>query len=208
MESQLRSIAQQPQSSKTSAYIDLLNSKVFKPTIKFEYLSQFVQAIVQDSVGLLLTNNLLSELIRQINSQLQITSDLKRQALETILSQPDFCSRQNRFEDHVSQLRQTLASLLEDEEDWSGAARVLQAIPLNQTHRYVTPPLLIDDDLSNLLNMPCGCFDSNRTVTDEFRLMIYIRIVRLLLEDQDATSAETYLNRASLLIPSTTDEVR
>lgn len=47
----------------------------------------------------------------------------------------------------------------------------------------------------------------NRTVTDEYRLGIYIRIVRLLLEDDDATSAESYLNRASLIITPTTDEV-
>jgi hypothetical protein len=46
-----------------------------------------------------------------------------------------------------------------------------------------------------------------RTVSDGYRLNTYIRIVRLLLEDDNATNAESYLNRASLLIPESKDEV-
>lgn len=34
---------------------------------------------------------------------------------------------------------------------------------------------------------------------------MYVRIVRLFLEEQDSTSAETYFNRASLISHSTTD---
>jgi len=36
-------------------------------------------------------------------------------------------------------------------------------------------------------------------------LAIYIRIVRLFLEEEDSTSADTYFNRASLLSHTTTD---
>lgn len=35
-------------------------------------------------------------------------------------------------------------------------------------------------------------------------MQIYIRIVRLLLEDEDSVQAETYYNRAALLVHSTT----
>lgn len=39
----------------------------------------------------------------------------------------------------------------------------------------------------------------------ESKLATYIRIVRLFLQEEDSTSAETYFNRASLLIHTTTD---
>jgi COP9 signalosome complex subunit 4 len=40
-------------------------------------------------------------------------------------------------------------------------------------------------------------------VDDEYRLNIYIRIMRLLLEEDDAVTAESFFNRASLLIHNT-----
>ena len=42
-------------------------------------------------------------------------------------------------------------------------------------------------------------------MTDEDKLKVYIRIVRLLLEEEDSVQAETYYNRAALLVNSTTD---
>lgn len=42
--------------------------------------------------------------------------------------------------------------------------------------------------------------------TDEEKLKTYIRIVRLLLEEEDSVQAETYYNRAALLIHSTQDK--
>lgn len=48
------------------------------------------------------------------------------------------------------------------------AARMLQGIPLESGHR---------------------------SVSDEYKCRIYIKIVQLLLEDDDAVSADAYLNR-------------
>lgn len=42
-------------------------------------------------------------------------------------------------------------------------------------------------------------------MTDSEKLRVYVRIVRLLLEDEDSVQAETYFNRAQLLVHSTTD---
>lgn len=42
-------------------------------------------------------------------------------------------------------------------------------------------------------------------IGDEDKLRVYIRIVRLLLEDEDSVQADTYYNRAALLIHSTQD---
>ena len=44
-----------------------------------------------------------------------------------------------------------------------------------------------------------------RALPDEEKLRVYVRIVRLLLEDEDSVQAETYYNRAALLIHSTSD---
>jgi COP9 signalosome complex subunit 4 len=42
-------------------------------------------------------------------------------------------------------------------------------------------------------------------MTDSDRLKLYVRIVRLLLEDEDSVAAETYFNRAQLLVGSPHD---
>lgn len=43
-----------------------------------------------------------------------------------------------------------------------------------------------------------------RATEDKFKILL--RIVRLLLEDEDSIQAETYYNRAALLAPSTQDK--
>ena len=47
---------------------------------------------------------------------------------------------------------------------------------------------------------------SHRSVTDDYKLKMYVRIVRLLLEDGDTVSAQTYLSRAQSLIRTTNDQ--
>jgi COP9 signalosome complex subunit 4 len=47
----------------------------------------------------------------------------------------------------------------------------------------------------------------SRSISDDYKLQIYIRIVRLLLEEDEAGAAEMYLNRAGLLILDSTDLV-
>ena len=42
-------------------------------------------------------------------------------------------------------------------------------------------------------------------MTDEDKLKVYIRIVRLLLEEEDSVQAETYYNRAASLVNTTKD---
>lgn len=97
--------------------------------------------------------------------------DTRRQLLEDALEQlqPKALS----FEEQASSLRMQLASLLEAEEDWNEAARVLLAIPLDSGHR---------------------------NVSDHFKLSIYVRIARLLLEGDDPVAADMYLKRASMII--------
>ena len=82
------------------------------------------------------------------------------------------------YESEISQIRELLAGLLEADEEWREAAVVLQGIALDSGHRVVS-------------------------MDTKFR--IYVKIVQLLLEDNDAVSADAYLNRAALLVHDVTD---
>ncbi|WAR60300.1 hypothetical protein PtB15_9B237 [Puccinia triticina] len=183
MNSHFNEINQQPQQAKSKVYSELLKSLFGQPRTQESVNSivQFVANIVQDVIGLMISKTVLSELVGLVESELKAKDqiDFKRNLLESVLAQPDLCGRTVRFEEQISSLRESLASLLEEQEDWSEAAKALQGIPLDGTHR---------------------------TVSDQYRLNTYIRIVRLLLEDDNATNAESYLNRASLLVPECKDE--
>lgn len=94
----------------------------------------------------------------------------------------------------VNILRFQLADLLEEEEEWSAAARVLMGISMDSGQRYGVYSALITVILSPI-----------RSISDAEKLRVYVRIVRLLLEDEDSVQAETYYNRAALLVHSAND---
>lgn len=86
--------------------------------------------------------------------------------------------RTSTFEEQVAQMKEALASCYERQEDFLEAARVLQGISLES---------------------------GQRVIGDDYRLRIYVRIIRCFLEEDEAVSADTYLNRATLLIHTTQD---
>lgn len=77
-------------------------------------------------------------------------------------------SRSTSLEEQDAQIREILADAYEAEEEYSAAARTLQGIHLDS---------------------------SQRLISDEARVKLWIRIVRLQLEEDDTTSAEGVLNR-------------
>jgi len=83
------------------------------------------------------------------------------------------------YEDEITVLRENLAEVFEREEKWSEAARTLAAIPLESGMR-VQP--------------------------NDVKLRKYVKIAQLYLEDDDAVSAESFINRASALISASSDE--
>nr|CAG8665840.1 7879_t:CDS:2 [Entrophospora candida] len=105
--------------------------------------------------------------------------ELKKQILHFVLNKVQ--PRLVSFEEQISILREKLAGIYETEEDWIESAKVLQGIPLDSGHR---------------------------AVSDEYKLKIYIKIIQLLLEEDEAVPAETYLSRAALLIPGCKDQVK
>mmetsp|Transcript_3318 Transcript_3318/g.5851 ORF Transcript_3318/g.5851 Transcript_3318/m.5851 type:complete len:405 (-) Transcript_3318:467-1681(-) len=82
------------------------------------------------------------------------------------------------FEEQVSNIREHLAKIYEDEENWGMAAKILSGIPLDS---------------------------GIRVLEDDYKVEKYVKIAQLYLEEDEAVNAETYINRASLLIPNCQD---
>lgn len=77
-------------------------------------------------------------------------------------------SRSASVEEQDSNIREILADAYEAEEEYSAAARVLQGVHLDS---------------------------SQRLITDAAKMRMWIRILRLYLEEDDTTNAESFLNR-------------
>ncbi|CAI2183271.1 11485_t:CDS:2 [Funneliformis geosporum] len=175
----LRTIASIPsQKDKTAEYRTLLETILTSTNelLLADSLEAFVDHIVQEQVGLVISRQVLSDFVQGVDKI--SNSEIKKRVLHFALSkvQPRVVS----FEEQISTLREKLAEIYENEEDWLEAAKVLQGIPLDSGHR---------------------------TIPEEYKLKIYIKIVQLLLEEDEAVSAETYLSRAALLVPSCKDQV-
>ncbi|ORX40506.1 putative COP9 signalosome complex subunit 4 [Kockovaella imperatae] len=102
--------------------------------------------------------------------------ELRREAVEGVREAGQgvtWCDEQ------MTTLSRLEAHLLEQEEDWLGAARALIRIPLEGT---------------------------SRMIPDEEKVSVYVKIVRLLLECQEWGQAQTYFSRASLLIHTCHDK--
>lgn len=135
------------------------------------YLSS---TVVSPDFPQIVARQVLSDYVSQV---LKIEDrEVRKQVLGTSLNvlQP----RVNQFENEVCTLRESYADLLEQDEEFPQAAKVLIGIPLESGTR-----------------------------TDLYKLKVYIRIVRLFLEEEDSTSADTYFNRASLLAHSAGEDL-
>lgn len=83
------------------------------------------------------------------------------------------------FEEQDATIREVLADAYQENDDFLEAARMLQGIQLES---------------------------SQRRISDDSKVRTWIRICRLLLEEDDTTSAETYLNRAKNLLYRVNDQ--
>ncbi|KAG6860379.1 hypothetical protein C0995_011986 [Termitomyces sp. Mi166 len=165
MEAQLAQISALSQKDKGPAFIALIPEILSRPDPSrlVADLHKLVDTVVnQDSVGLVVGRQVLSELVKILGEGSIKDAELRKRVVEDTLTtvQPRIVS----YEEQVNTLRFQLADLLEEEEEWSESARVLMGISLERR--------------------------------------VYVRIVRLLLEDEDSVQAETYYNRAALLLHS------
>ncbi|KAF9435611.1 COP9 signalosome complex subunit 4 [Entomortierella beljakovae] len=179
-ETQLANISQiSNQKDKIKGYQDLLSSilqDTSNDTVTNNRLEQFINAATEESVGLVVSRQALTDFTVAFDAATNISADTKKEIYKHALDKVQ--GRLVSFEEQVSAIRTHLATIYEEEEDWAEAAQVLMGIPLDSGHRIIP---------------------------NEYKVGVYIRIVRLLLEDDEAVSAEAYLNRASVLIRETKD---
>ncbi|KAI0771632.1 hypothetical protein BD413DRAFT_58918 [Trametes elegans] len=180
MESRLAQFAALNQKDKATAYQSLLSeilSRSDQSNLTAEIHTLIDNVVNQESVGLVISRGVLSELVKALSEGKVKDPEQRKQIVEDTLRivQPRIVS----YEEQVNSLRFQLADIFEEEESWSEAARVLMGISLDS---------------------------GQRSLPDEEKLRVYVRIVRLLLEDEDSVEAERYYNRAALLAHSTTDK--
>ncbi|KAJ7682768.1 hypothetical protein DFH06DRAFT_1314946 [Mycena polygramma] len=170
----LQQLSALPQKDKGAAFIALIREILARPdqSAVAPDLHSLVDTVVnQDSVGLVVGRQVLSELVKILGEGAVKNPELRKSLVEDTLA-----TIQPRI---VNILRFQLADILEEEEEWSEAARVLMGTSLDS---------------------------GQRAMAEGEKLRVYVRIVRLLLEDEDSIQAETYYNRAALLVHSTTDK--
>ncbi|KZW04204.1 hypothetical protein EXIGLDRAFT_737849 [Exidia glandulosa HHB12029] len=171
---QLAGIASQK--DKQAAYSQLLHATLAHPDPARDTVTLVTNVVTDDRVGIVVGRQVITELVNALKDGAVSDANIRKTLIEETLAilQPRLVS----FEEQAASLRYQLADILEAEEDWSEAARVLMGISLDSGHRLIA---------------------------DEDKLRVYIRIVRLLLEEEDSVQAETYYNRAALHIHSTQD---
>ncbi|KAG5651356.1 hypothetical protein H0H81_008973 [Sphagnurus paluster] len=180
MDSQLAQISALSQKDKGPAFISIIPQilATSDPSTLVADLHKLVDTVVnQDNVGLVVGRQVLSDLVKILGEGSIKDVELRKRVVQDTLNtvQPRIVS----YEEQVNTLRFQLADLLEEEEEWSEAARVLTGISLDS---------------------------GQRLIGDGDKLRVYVRIVRLLLEDEDSVQAETYYNRAALLVHSASED--
>lgn len=131
-------------------------------------LKAFVEHVAGETVPLSVSRVVLLELANRLPSL--APAELKDIGLFAI---DKTAVRATSFEEAVAMIREHLATAYEAAEDWSAAARMLAAIPLES---------------------------GIRRLDDDYKVEKYIRIAMLYLQDDESVNAEQCINKASLLI--------
>jgi len=146
-----------------------------------EYLSKMLMPQLQAFVEHLMGEEVPLVVSRQVVHELAVAMPklLPEQLKEIGLFVLEKSSaRAVSFEEQISCIREALAKVYEAEEEWSAAARMLAGIPLDS---------------------------GIRVLDDNYKVEKYIQISMLYLQDDESVSAETFINRASLLIGEETE---
>ncbi|KAI6035411.1 hypothetical protein F5J12DRAFT_933832 [Pisolithus orientalis] len=191
MDAKLSQLATLSQKDKTAGYLALLPDILAQSNQGSapNDLQLLIDTVVnQESVGFVVGRQVLTELVKSLGIGIVADHDLRKRIVQDTLNvlQPRIVI----YEEQVNALRFQLADLLEAEEEWTEAARVLMGISLDSGSRGIF--IRLRGELTSSL-------------PDDEKFRVYIRIIRLLLEDEDSVQAETYYNRAASLSNSTTD---
>ncbi|KAJ7294929.1 hypothetical protein O6H91_01G067900 [Diphasiastrum complanatum] len=160
------------QKQKVDQYKNLLSSII--ATNHVQNAKAFVEHMVSDEVPLVVSRQLLQIFSQELS---KLEPEAHKEIAQYALAQ--FQPRVVSFEEQVSLIREGLAELYENEEQWSKAAHILSGIDLDS---------------------------GIRMLDDTYKLGKCVKIALLYLEDDDAINAETYIKKASFLVNSCKDE--
>ncbi|GAA6037358.1 hypothetical protein JCM8097_008528 [Rhodosporidiobolus ruineniae] len=175
MDPELSRISSLPQKDKSAAYLSLLSTTLSTPSSPalVPSLRSWLSTVAAPDFPQIVARQVLDGFADTVVKAVQ-DREIRKEVLKTCTEvlQP----RATSFEDLVCTLREQYAQLLEEDEEFPEAAKVLIGIPLESGTRSA-----------------------------DYKLRTYIHIVRLFLEEEDSTSADTYFNRASLLAHAAKD---
>lgn len=152
MEAKLSHLATLAQKDKTPAYLSLISETLSRPDHSSlpTDLHLLIDAVANpDTVGLVTGRQVISELVKAIGSGAISDHDIRKRVVEDALAtlQPRIasyeeqviysarCSPDPSNPHQVNSLRFQLADLLEAEEAWTEAARVLMSVSLDSGSR-------------------------------------------------------------------------
>ena len=141
-------------------------------------LSQFLARLSEDpppqgeAVPTMISRQVLQEFNNLLFSQ---GVGLSREQVKTLgnLFLTKLRARLSSFEEQFSAVSEKMADILQEEEDWKGAAELLSRIPLTS---------------------------SQRNISEEYKAKMFVRIAMLYLEDDDEVNAEIYVGRSHAII--------
>eukprot|EP00002_Diphylleia_rotans_P020357 TRINITY_DN3955_c0_g1_i2.p1 TRINITY_DN3955_c0_g1~~TRINITY_DN3955_c0_g1_i2.p1 ORF type:complete len:392 (+),score=100.43 TRINITY_DN3955_c0_g1_i2:52-1227(+) len=158
--------------AKSDLYRQILHSIVLAPTT--ESLQEFADHLMLEDVPLVLSRAILQEISTELT---KLPHEIHKAVAIHILMkvQPRVIS----FEEQVSSIREALAEIFIEEENWTEAAKTLIAIPLDT---------------------------GNRVIDEIYKAKIYVKIARLHLENDDIVQAESYVTRSSSTVANCNDK--
>ena len=166
-----------PQQNKPSGYSELLHQILSSPTP--QQLSSNLAAFIDSVLGEGLGIVAARPLLGSFVEALKTIANAETKIKAGQHALQALQPRVVSFEEQDALIREILADAFQEQEDYTDAAKVLEGIQLNS---------------------------SQRKISDDERVKTWIRICRCYLEEDDTTSAETYLNRAKTLLYKVEDK--
>jgi len=141
-------------------------------------LSQFLARLSEDPPpqGEAVPTMISRQVLQEFNNLLFAQGvGLSREQVKTLgnLFLTKLRARLSSFEEQFSAVSEKMADILQEEEDWKGAAELLSRIPLTS---------------------------SQRNISEEYKAKMFVRIAMLYLEDDDEVNAEIYVGRSHAII--------
>jgi COP9 signalosome complex subunit 4 len=177
-----QALAQVPSSSDQAAAFESLLSNLRSLSTPQTVSADFraiLDAVFSSSLGIVAIRQIVTTFVtalKSFNNAANDAADLWIEVGQYALGQ--LSQQQSTFLEQQAEIRELIAEAHETNEDYIEAAETLAEIPLDT---------------------------SQRKVTNEEKVKIWIRIVRCYLEVDDTTSAETYLNKLKNVIYTVDD---